>query len=85
MKKVTCKNCFGKGYSTVDEDDLLKWIIGYWRGGEFGMKIGDDDDVEINIQAPLMRFCSCERGEQLKDLIEKRAWEDKRLIWKSRP
>ena len=52
-----CRNCYGKGYSTVIENEISH--------ADF---IGDKTSVR---ELPPMRFCKCDRGEQLKKLIAK--------------
>lgn len=65
LKKIICKNCYGKGYST----ELIQVRI----APDF---IGDKEKKfppEIK-----MNFCKCERGKQLKDLIiaEREKWQE---------
>lgn len=50
-----CTKCYGKGYATVSE---------YMSGrGDYDMGQGR---VVIDEKMPIMRFCSCSRGEALK-------------------
>lgn len=52
-----CMKCFGKGYGTQTL---------YARGrGESDMETGD---VVVDEKLPTVVFCSCDRGEQLKQL-----------------
>lgn len=48
-----CTKCYGKGYATVKEN--------YTHHADF---IGDKT---YTTPAPIMRFCSCERGNALSD------------------
>ena len=59
-----CLSCYGKGYATT---------IQYAKGrGETDMGQGD---IVVNKQLPIMRFCRCERGKQLKLLTNKKSEE----------
>lgn len=51
-----CKECYGKGYSTQHH--------GIHGAEDFG---GEGHDIETSVH---MNFCSCDRGEQLKELIQ---------------
>lgn len=48
-----CKNCYGKGYTTI-----LQYIEG-----------GHGSDYRRN-KMPLMRFCRCARGKQLRAILD---------------
>ena len=50
-----CKRCYGKGYSTVP--------VFCEEAADFG------GDAIQHHRLPLVRFCSCERGEQLERLM----------------
>jgi len=54
-----CEKCYGKGYSTQLEH--------YSGRGEFDM---GQAGVEIHEQAPYYLPCSCDRGKQIKELLE---------------
>lgn len=55
-----CTKCYGKGYSTVKSQ-----VIGYGTDGDIGGfegKFKQDTPVQ-------MKFCDCDRGQQLQGLI----------------
>lgn len=57
-----CHNCYGKGYSTFND-----------------RRVGTDTDTDIGSpggyiavgNANAMKFCACDRGKQLENLIDK--------------
>ncbi len=54
-----CHNCYGKGYATVNS----RWAgSDEWTGERFAGGNAND-----------MKFCTCDRGKQLKHLVERRA------------
>lgn len=55
-----CHNCYGKGYATVND----RWI-----GHDTDQDIGSRGGVIAGGNANAMKFCTCERGEQLKEQI----------------
>lgn len=57
-----CKKCYGKGYSTV-----LDWNKGADDFGGEGFELQND----------VIRPCSCDRGKQIKEIIQKLSNNDK--------
>ena len=55
-----CRSCYGKGYSTTIE----------YASGRGESDIGQRN-ISIHYQLPLMRFCICARGKQLKEILGK--------------
>lgn len=54
-----CDKCYGKGYSTQQ------------LGGAYGVTdFGPLKEVQVHGPRPVMNFCTCERGKQLKKLVE---------------
>lgn len=57
-----CHNCYGKGYATVNDR---------WHGHDTDMDIGSAGGYVTGGNANAMKFCKCDRGEQLAALKEK--------------
>lgn len=57
-----CGYCFGKGYATVN---------GRWAGYDADQDIGSPGGKVQGGQPIEMKFCSCDRGKQLKGLVTK--------------
>ncbi len=51
-----CHNCYGKGYATA---------LDFTHGEDTDWDIGGRGQV-IHYQNPVMRYCTCNRGEQLR-------------------
>lgn len=55
-----CHKCYGKGYATT-----IDYTSGYGTDGDIGGYEG-----LIRFKNDVMRFCTCDRGKQLKQLIQ---------------
>lgn len=54
-----CRSCYGKGYATVN---------GRWRGYDTDQDIGSPGGYVSGGNPNVMKFCTCSRGRQLKQL-----------------
>ncbi len=57
-----CTNCYGKGYATVNDQ---------WVGVDTDQDIGSPGGVVRGGSPTAMKFCTCDRGELLKQLQSK--------------
>lgn len=55
-----CRNCFGKGYSTV-----IEYASGYDTDQDIGSPGG-----KVHYRKPDIRFCTCDRGKQLEKQVK---------------
>jgi hypothetical protein len=58
-----CHNCYGKGYATVNDR---------WAGYDTDQDIGSPGGYVSGGDANAMKFCTCDRGRQLKAMVGKR-------------
>lgn len=52
-----CHNCYGKGYATVDDS---------WMGVDTDTDIGSPGGIVRGGNTNAMKFCDCDRGQQLE-------------------
>ena len=68
-----CHDCYGKGYATVNDR---------WHGNDTDTDIGSPGGYVSGGNPNAMKFCKCDRGKQLEQLIERAVMEarlDERL------
>lgn len=61
-----CRNCYGKGYATVNDR---------WGGRDTDQDIGSPGGVVTGGNANEMKFCTCSRGTQLKEAVDRKVAE----------
>lgn len=61
-----CHNCYGKGYATVNDA---------WHGYDTDQDIGSPGGYVSGGDRNAMKFCSCDRGEQLRAQLARREAE----------
>lgn len=70
-----CTNCYGKGYATVNDQ---------WLAHDTDQDIGSPGGYISGGDANAMKFCTCERGQQLKARFKKQAKQHQIDLLKAR-